>query len=416
MRMTLGKMGVKTVVITWLLMGLAAPGSQNTVWAEQPVPSLVERDTLLGDWAGVRSELEDHGLTVEMVYTAEVFSNTRGGMKTHNATEYRGDLSIYLELDTGAAGWWENGTIFVHLQEEHGYGITDKYVGDFQVLSNIDADDYKQVSQFWYRHTLLDERLWVKLGKQEANDDFAGVQFGGEFINSSPGFSPTIPLVTFPDQDWGVVAGVEPLEWFSVNVGAYQGRPDGGRSPRHTIDELYGPMVMVEPAVHYEIAAHPGHFRVGAWWNGDKVDELDQEDPDPGTFGESYGWYLTLDQALWRENPETESDEQGIGLFAQYGWAPEDRSEAQHYIGCGLQWIGTLPTRDEDVMGLGAFHVEFTDEAEFEEDSETTVELFYKAQVCGRLSLKPDVQYIVHPGGTDNDDALAVGVRCEVIF
>lgn len=201
-----------------------------------------------------------------------------------------------------------------------------------------------------------------------------------------------------------------------MNVGVYQGRPDGGRSPGNTIDKLYGPMVMVEPALHYEIAGQPGHLRVGGWWNGDKFDELDEDDPDPGTFGESYGWYLTLDQALWRENPETANDEQGIGLFAQYGWAPDDRSEAQHYVGCGLQCIGVVPARDDDVMGLGVFHVEFSDEAGFEEDSETAVELFYKAQVCGWLSVKPDIHYIAHPGGTDNDDALAVGVRCEAIF
>ncbi|MBW1888858.1 MAG: carbohydrate porin [Deltaproteobacteria bacterium] len=92
---------------------------------------------------------------------------------------------------------------FLHLQEQHGQGITNEHVGDFQVLSNIDDDDFKQISEFWYKHTLLDDRLWIKLGKMEANADFAFVDNGTEFINSSPGFSPTIPLVTYPNQDWG---------------------------------------------------------------------------------------------------------------------------------------------------------------------------------------------------------------------
>jgi porin len=383
---------------------------------EDIAESFSGRNTLLGDPGGLRSWLEDRGLSVELVYTSDFFANTRGGMRTNGAREYRGDVSLYLELDTKAAGLWENGTFFVHLQEQHGHGITDKYVGDFQVLSNIDADDFKQVSEFWYRHTFFDQRVWLKLGKQEANEDFGWNGYGGEFLQSSPGFSPTIPLATFPDQDWGVVLGIEPAEWFSINVGMYQGRPDGGRSIGATLDDLHGPMVLVEPAFHYEVAGYPGCLRVGNWWNGDRFDKFDKDDPTPSTIGESHGWYVTFDQEVWSENPETDGDEQGIGLFAQYGWAPEDRSEATEYVGGGIQWTGPLPDRDNDVLGLGAFHVFFSDEADFEEDRETAFELFYKAQVCGWLILRPDIQYIANPGGTANKDAVAVGMRCEVSF
>jgi porin len=374
------------------------------------------QDYLLGDLGGGRTWLEEHGFSLELVYTAEFFWNTRGGMNTHKAREYRGDVSLFGELDTGEAGWWHNGAFFLHVQEGHGHGITSRHVGDFQVLSNIDADDFQQISQFWYRHSFLDNRLWVKLGKMEANDDFAFVEFGGEFINSSGGYGPTIPLVTFPDQDWGMVVGSEPVEWFSANVGVYQGRPDGGRSIGATLDNLYGPMVMAEPAFHYQLAGLPGHFRVGGWLNGDHFDEFDRSDPDPGTFGDSYGWYLTWDQLLWPENPGREDDAQGIAMFAQYGWAPEDRSEAQHYISGGIQWVGALPCRDDDILGIGVFHVELSDEAGFDEQGETATELFYKVQLCKWMSVKPDLQYITNPGGSSNRDAVAVGMRFETLF
>lgn len=374
----------------------------------------LSRDSLLGDWGGMRPFLEERGLTYELIYTAELFRNITGGQKTGG--KYRGDISLYLELDTETAGWWDDGTFFMHLQEEHGYGITNGYVGDFQVLSNIDADDYKQISELWYLHRFWDDRLWIKLGKQEANADFAFVDFGGEFLHSSPGFSPTIPLATYPDQDWGVVVGVEPVEWFSMNVGVYQGRPNGGRSISHTLDNLYGPMILVEPAFHYQLGDRPGHFRMGGWWNGDRFDEFDRNNPVPGTFGESYGWYLTWDQEIWSEESGSEEDEQGIGVFVQYGFAPEDRSEANHYIGGGVQWIGAIPSRDEDILGLGVFHVIFSEEAGFAQDGETACELFYKIQATGWMSLKPELQYIANPGGVGNDDALALGLRCEIVF
>ncbi len=381
-----------------------------------PPRSLWERNALSGDAGGVRPWLEDRGVTVRLAYLAEGFWQLHGGSQRQHKPEYRGDGGLFVEVDTAPAGLWENGSFFMHVQGGHGNGITDPYAGDFQVLSNIDADDFLQISELWYRHGFFYDQLWIKVGKQEANEDFAAVEYGGEFINSSAGFSPTIPLATFPDQDWGVVVGLLPWDWLSVNAGAYQGRADGGRSVCQTVDSLYGPMIIVEPAVHYSVLEQLGHVRVGGWFNGDSVDRLDAGNPDPGTLPESYGWYLTWDQELWHEHPEEADDEQGLGMFAQYGYTPEDRSEAEHYIGGGLRWLGPVPARDADVLGAGVFHVEFSDEAGLAKDGETAVEVFYRAQVTRWFSVKPDFQYIFNPGGTRNDDAVVVGARAEVFF
>jgi porin len=327
---------------------------------------------LFDDIGGHRTALQEFGITYELLYTGEIFWNLDGGIQKGN--DYRGDFSLQLELDTQTAGLWKNGLFYLHLQEQHGYGITARYVGDFQVLSNIDADDFKQVSEFWYKHAIINETLWTKIGKMESNADFAFVEYGGEFINSSPGFHPTIPLVSFPDQDWGIVLGIEPVDAFSMNMGLYQGRPDGGRSIGHTLDNLYGPMAMIEPAFHYNLGQHPGHFRLGAWWNGDTFDRFDANNPTPPPFDESYGFYLTWDQEIYKEN-NREDDEQGIGIFAQYGYTPKERSEVEHYIGAGMQWIGAVPNRDEDILGAGVFHASLSREAGYVQD-ETAIELF----------------------------------------
>jgi porin len=46
------------------------------------------------------------------------------------------------------------------------------------------------------------------------------------------------------------------------------------------------------------------------------------------------------------------------------------------------------------------------------EGNETAFEIFYKVQVLPWLSVQPDVQYIVNPGG-DGEDAVAIGLRLE---
>lgn len=374
----------------------------------QETDSWIERESLFGHLWG-KDKLEEYGITMDVIYTGEFFSNVRGGINTHDAKEYRGDFSILTEVDTANAGLWDNGLFFIQLQEEHGNGITNNHVGDFQVLSNIDADDYQQVSELWYMHSFLDEKLWIKVGKIEGNADFAFVDYGVEFINSSPGFTPTIPLVTYPDADLGVVIGTQPADWFSMNVGVFQGDPNGGRSIVNAFEDLDGPLVLVEPAFHYNINGLDGHFRIGGWWNNVEFSHLDGS----GRTSDTQGLYFTLDQAVWNENDE---DDQGIGMFAQAGFSDESYLEAEMYLGGGVQWIGAIYGRDADIAGLGVFHVEFSDEAGFVDDGETVIELFYKLQATGWMSIKPDIQYITNPGGAGNDDALAVGLRWDVVF
>lgn len=365
-----------------------------------------------GDWRGGRRWLEDRGLTLYFDYFGEVFWNTRGGIQTTGGGVYAGLFDLAVEFSTESAGLWKGGYLFFLFQHKHGEGITEKYVGDFQVLSNTDALNFTQVSELWYRQSFLDDRIWIKVGKQEANMDFAWVEHGGEFINSSAGFSPTIPLPSYPDQDLGVVLGTAPIPWFSMNLGAYNGNPDGSRSLRGAFLDLAGPMIVVEPAFHYGLlGSRHGHIRAGGWFNGTDVDSPDENDPDPETYGEAYGWYLSWDQELWREHPEDGEDAQGIGVFGQYGWAPPDRSAAEHYVGVGIRWEGMIPHRDEDVAGVGVFHVRFSGEAKLEKGSETVVEAFYVVRLLGCLFLEPDLQYVMNPGGTTNPDALAVSLR-----
>lgn len=416
----------------------------------------------VADEAPLLDRLEARGLRVGASWSGEYFYNARGGLSTGG--DLRSDLSLTFELDTSAAGLWDQGEFFMHLQAQFGDGITERYVGDLQVLSNIDADDFAQVSEIWYRHTFVDERVSIKLGKMDANSDFAFVEFGGAFINSSGGFPPTIPLITYPDADWGIVVGATPTKWFSISAGMYQGDADGGRSLAHTLDSFRGPFVIVEPVFHYRWRGLNGRLKVGGWWHGGAFERLLlEEDENPrvnaiagrallrsvetnglrATFlraangfmvehvaadivnrlvgpdtdkDETAGFYVLWEQEIFREKSEDPEDDQGIGLFAQYGYSDREVLEVHAYYGLGLQWIGALPSRDDDVAGIGVFHAELSDRANFAKRSETTFELFYRAQITDALAVKPDIQYIVHPGGDDVGSALAIGLRWELAF
>ncbi len=275
---------------------------------------------------------------------------------------------------------------------------------------------FSQVSEFWYRHNFFNDTLWLKLGKMEANSDFSFVETGLEFIHSSAGLIPTVPLPTYPDQDWGTVIGIEPAAWFGCRLGIYQGEINGSRSLGQTLDQLRGPMLIAEPSFAYTARGLPGSVHAGAWWNGRDFDAFHRHDEHHETHGKAWGWYGFWEQQLWREQPDQADDGQGLDLFAQYGWAPKDRFEIEDYIGAGLRWQGAIPGRNDDVLGLGAFTVFFSDRVDFREHTETAVEVYYKAQVTAWLAVQPDLQYIANPGGDTAGNALVLGGRMEFVF
>jgi len=411
-------MKAKGIFVTALfLVCMTGPAARAAFLPELSAGDVLTCDHFSNNLWGLHDKLaEKLGLSFEIVYLQDIFWNTHGGIQTRDSGEYPRLIGLYLELDTAGAGLWKNGTFFLGLEHHAGRSPSGRSAGDWQALDNIDADRLNQVSEFWYRHTFFDEKFWIKLGKMEANADFSCIETGLEFINSSAGLIPTLPIPSYPDQDWGVVIGGDPAPWFGCRLGMYQGDMDGGRSVGHTLDNLRGPLLIVEPSFKYMLGGLPGSFNIGAWWNGIDFEAYHKHESNREHHGRSCGGYAFWQQMLWKENPADENCGQGIGFFAQYGWAPKDRFEVEDYVGGGLRWQGAIPARDDDVMGLGVFNVYFSDRAGFKEHSETAMEFFYRAQLFGWLALQPDLQYIANPGGDINRDAIVIGGRAEFVF
>lgn len=406
---------VSRTLIAALLVGAAssgaaadsteAPGSPSTPWWAH--------DHATGELGGRRASLEEHGVTLEAVYTGEVFTNLHGGLDSSHATEYRGNFDLTLILDSEALDLWRGGTLFVYAQNGHGDGITEEYVGDAQVLSSIDADDFTQVSEYWLEQRLFDDRARVKIGRQDSNADFCAIDGGADFINSSFGFAPNVPLPTFPDPGLGIAVFLEPATWLGMGVGVYDGGPDGGSWGFDAFDAEGGTFGITELAFRTPAlpgVRKPGVYRVGGWLNTENIEEI-TDDPRPHTFSGNHGLYVIFDQLLYEERPG-KADGQGLAGFGQLSWAPGDRNEIERYFGAGLLYTGALPERDLDQLGLGLAHAVFSDRVRDLDDltHETVVELFYLARLTPWLTLQPDLQLILNPGGA-GDHSLVLGLR-----
>jgi len=266
-------------------------------------------------------------VTGEYVYTGEVFTNMRGGINTRGATEYMGIMDLTLVADLERLGLWRGGRFVVFAQDFHGRGITERHVGDFQVLSNIDAPERMQVSEYFWEQEWFGGQWRIVLGKVDANAEFAVVPIAGEYINSSFGFHPTIPLPTFPDPSAGLALFWDVNEWLRLAAGVWDGEPDGrnwGFSGSGVTFSIY------EAEIHYALFGRlPGQVHGGTWYHSGEFESLIT--PAAPEFVGNYGIHCEVQQMLRLEDPNDEQSEQGLGAFFQYGWTPSDRNEAHQY-------------------------------------------------------------------------------------
>ena len=393
-------------------------GEQEPAPQAQPRPT--QDDGGEYDYEGGYAEPEEdpgllgslfHGgpcITFEYIYTGEVFNNARGGINTKDATEYRGNFDLVMTADLDEMGFAPGGLIFLYGQNGHGRGITEDHVGDAQGVSNIDAHNFMQMSEYWWQRSVFDDLITFRIGKQDANAEFAVVDLGGDFIGSSFGVTPTIPLPTFPDPAAGVVTFFKLTDWLDFKVGVWDGAATGGSwgfSGTGTSFSMY------EFKTQYALACGelPGDFHVGMWYHNDTFADLGGAPDHSG----NHGVYLGADQLIYKEYAD-EDDAQGLGVFFQFSWAPEELNEIQKHFGTGLVYKGLVCCRDDDITGIGVTHVIFSDL--MAETDETTLEMFYKAPLSPWTTIQPDLQYISNPGGAGARDALAIGLRFEIVL
>ena len=407
---------------------------------EQPFDP--DQHSLVDPW-GDRNALAEHGVTADPFLIVDYSKNFMGGVNTRS-DNFRERFNLPITLDTERLFGWHGGTFVAVYQLQHGQNASHQLTGDAQNFSfATDADGRSQLGQLWYQQKLFNDVLRLRAGKLEGNADFDALDNDQDFMNNTFQTSPTLGLLpSFPETGAGVQLFFEPEGGYYAGAGVFDGSGargvhTGEYGPRHFFDRPDDLFYIGETGLRYKLPVgkrkFAGRVGLGAWYDTNHFARLDGKGNAVGT----YGVYALFDQLLWKpfrqrpvpagppgangsEKPEEETYPGGIAMSASLGWADPLVNPIDANVLAALTWTGLLPNRPIDELGWGATYAHFSKAADTRDDYELALEIFYRIRFTQWISLKPDLQYIIHPSGSGGlaepvrNNALVATLRLEV--
>ncbi len=413
----------------------ALPADAESTDAEPPPPppparepyNILTTPRLTGDWGGVRPELEDVGVKINLYYNHFYGILLQGGQDLNNAQRNSATLDLHLFLDFEKMGLIPGGELFVWPKGHFSRNINPKVGALADPFDDADGDKVIYIDVLQYQQTLIKDKLKLRVGyldQQMAFDRNAYAnsedkQFFNTYLDNDNAIVPlTIGL--------GAVLFWDPTEWLGFAIGASDG---DARIFRTGLDTAFHDEATYFGYLHTELRPKipgpngdlAGNYRFGLIYDprrkeifGSQLGGRAEPDYERG----DYGFYLSFDQKLFRESPE---DDQGLGWFCRYGFRRGNVNRIGHFWSTGVEYLGPIPERDKDRAGFGMYQALASHEYKREVNSdfygETGYELYYSFQLTPWLTFSPDIQYIRDPGGLrSNKDAVVLGFRARVTF
>ncbi len=330
-------------------------------------------------------------------YKGDLVSNFDGGIAT--GTTFLGLADLFVHIETGNSGKWKNGEFLIHGANSHGGEPSANLIGDFQVVSNIEAGNHTFLYELWYKQTF--SKTIATIGLQDMNAEFANSDVASVFLNSSFGIhsviSDNISAPIFPLTSPGITLCWNATEKMCLKTAFYKGCPiDFDANPyniKWKLNHLRGLLWVTESQFHWvSKKANLNELKAGAFFHQHCL-ESDVVNSETGNeLLYDYGFYLVGHHELIPNKIRN----QKFNVFYQLGVSPRNDNFA--YIGTGCLYSGLISKSGSDELGLAMARGMLTRERGRDE---TTFELTYKVQLNDQIYIQPDMQYVVHPGGTD---------------
>jgi porin len=391
---------------------------------------------LFGDWGGARTKLEDAGITPALTLVTDFAWNPTGGKQQGSTAA--SNLGLDLLFDMDKLGGVKSASILVQLSQRFGTSLSKDYIGNvFNTQQVFGGETFRVVDVAW-QQKLFDDRLQFRVGRIAAGDDFLVSPYNylfmqngfcgnpvGIFFNS-PG------MTAYPNATWGAMVKVKPTARSYVMGGLYNGDPSIRANEHHGAElSLDGPLFAIGE-VGYQFNGLPGdtgligNYKAGFWFDNGTFNDFQTNHSGRGSWG-AYGLF---DQVLIPLG--SPGSNRGFGVFGSVNFATDPAvAQMPFFFTAGVAARGPFDARPTDSCGVGVVYGHFSDDlrdaqrqaqvtnpAAVVQDYEMAIEATYRFYFRNRsLFVQPDLQYIVHPGGSSHvDDALVLGCQVGINF
>jgi porin len=404
---------------------------------------------LFGDWFGLRSRLDDRGITPTVTWVSDMVGNPVGGLR-HGFTEAE-NLGIDFVCDLEKLRGIDDTKFHVSMSQRSGVGLSKDYIGNVFPVQEVYGGETFKLVDVDIERAFADGAIDVRLGRMAVGDEFLVSPYFWAFVNNGIDGTPkgiffNAPGTSaYPSAAWGTRLRVRPTERTYVMAGAYNGDTDVWDDSNHGMDwSLHGPLFAIAEVgyIRNGLANDEGllgHYKLGAYYNGGSFTNSAGRvlGPTAANFGltsstsrGNWGFYTVFDQVLY--NPGGRGDPRGLGVFGSVVVAPDDTiNEMPFFCDAGVVIRGLLPRRPTDSIGFGVVYGQFSDDlaavqqlaqtvspAVGVQDYELALEWFYRVRMRdGAAFVQPDLQYIINPDGTGLiSNALVVGLQIGLNF
>ena len=411
---------------------------------------------MTGDWGGERTKLIEQGIDIKADYVGEVGGNLHGGYNNDKTARYADQFGLGVAFDLQKLLGWDNTQAKVQLTNRNGQNISNDRVGDPRAGTLSSSQEVYgrghmvRLTQLWVQHQFLDGKLDVKAGYFGEGEDFN--TFPCEFQNLAFCGSQAGNWATGIWYNWPVSQAALRVKYhitpeLYAQIGAYNQNPsqlEHGNGFKLSGSGTKGTVLPVELVWSPKLNGLPGEYRVGYYKSTADANDVrkDANGDDAASSGDAYrvhnsksGYWGVLQQQLTTHNGDAS---RGLNIAANATFHDKDTNVVDNYQSLMFVYKGPFDARPKDDVGIGFSRIHVNDDVKKNtelanaaagvtdyndlafspvRDTEYNYEINYGFHVTNWLTVRPNLQYITHPGGVDQvDNALVAGLKIQSVF
>ena len=426
-------------------LGLGA----SSVYADEAFSA--DSKWMTGDWGGERTRLIEQGIDIKADYVGEVGANLHGGYNDDKTARYSDQFGLGVALDLQKLWGWDNTQAKIQLTNRNGQNISNDRVGDPRAGTLSSSQEVYgrghmvRLTQLWIQHQFLDGKLDVKAGYFGEGEDFN--TFPCEFQNLAFCGSQVGNWATNLWYNWPVSQAALRVKYnitpqLYAQIGAYNQNPsqlEHGNGFKLSGSGTKGTVLPVELVWSPKVNDLPGEYRVGYYKSTAPADDvkvnITNDGEDYRVRDSKHGYWFVVQQQLTSHNGDAA---RGLHIAANATFHDKATNIVDNYQSLMFVYKGPFDARPKDDIGIGAARIHVNDDVKKSAElinasigatdysdplytplrnTEYNYELNYGFHVTNWLTVRPNLQYITHPGGVDQvDNALVAGLKIQSTF